>query len=78
MTDYRIITLSPDGPSNARHFTCDNDEDAVVWAEQQLDQRPLELRAGERLVKRLSPNNPNRAVTFKISDGKLVPEKARR
>jgi hypothetical protein len=77
MSDYHIVTLASDGQSSARHFACDNDGDAIVWAEQQLDQRPLELWAGERLVRRLSPDNPNRAVTFKITEGRLVAGKSR-
>jgi hypothetical protein len=77
MSDYHIVTLTLDGPSSARHFACDNDGDAIVWAEQQLDQRPLELWSGKRLVRRLSPNNPNRAVTLKVSDGRLVAGKSR-
>jgi hypothetical protein len=72
MSDYRIVTLASDGPSSARHFACDNDGDAIVWAEQQLDQCPLELWSGKRLVRRLSPSNPNRAVTLKVKDGRLV------
>jgi hypothetical protein len=73
MIDYHVVTLAPDRPLSARHFACHNDSEAIILAEQQLDQYPVELWAGKRLVRRLSPNSPNRAVTLKVVDGKLEP-----
>ncbi len=36
-----------------RTFVCDTDEKAIVWA--QMEDRPIELWSGARIVKRLSP-----------------------
>jgi hypothetical protein len=56
MANYRIVTIENDGAlSRHRSFVCDNDTDAVVWANQLLDKAPIELWSGARFVARLEP-----------------------
>jgi hypothetical protein len=56
MTHYRIVTINYDGKlSRHRGFVCDNDDDAIVWAKQSVDEAPVELWCGARFVARLEP-----------------------
>jgi hypothetical protein len=55
MKDYRAFTIGPDGHIDGSHaYSCANDEDAIVWAEQWLEASPIEVWSGERLVRRLT------------------------
>lgn len=77
MPDYRIITVNADGKtSNSRRFVCNGDKNAVVWAEQQLDQQTIELWSGARIVARLRPKEADRAVSHGVHEGRLVPKNA--
>jgi hypothetical protein len=51
-------------------YSC-NDDDAIVWAKQFSGDLPIELRSGERLVKRVSPRHRN-AISYEIKNGCLV------
>jgi len=52
LTDYRVFFVGADGHfEGSRTFLCDTDETAIAWA--RLEDRPLELWSGARLVKRL-------------------------
>jgi hypothetical protein len=54
MNNYRIVTIDSAGKlSRHRSFVCANDDDAVVWAKQSLDEAPVELWCGARFVARL-------------------------
>lgn len=56
MANYRTVTIDRAGkPSRNRSFVCDSDDDAIVWAKQSLDEAPVELWSGARLVARLEP-----------------------
>jgi hypothetical protein len=56
MTDYRTYIIGADGHfASSRGFVCDTDDHAIEWAKQLLDDQPVELWSGERLVKCLSP-----------------------
>ena len=56
MANYRTVTIDKAGkPSRHRGFVCDNDNDAIVWAKQSLDEAPVELWSGARFVTRLEP-----------------------
>jgi hypothetical protein len=78
MTDYRTCIIGSDGGSaSSRRFVCDTDDHAIEWAKQLLDDQPVELWQGERLVKRLSPARTEKrdsAVSHEIHDGRLVPK----
>jgi hypothetical protein len=43
--------------SRHRSFVCDNDDDAIVWAKQLVDDAPVELWNGARFVARLEPRS---------------------
>ena len=44
MNHYRVVTIDCDGKlSRHRGFVCDNDDDAIVWAKQLVDEVPVEL-----------------------------------
>ena len=61
---YQAYFVGSDGQfTSHRSFACYTDEQAVEWTKQLMDQRPAELRCGERLVKRLSPPDDTRAKT---------------
>jgi hypothetical protein len=54
LTDYRVFFVGADGHfEGSRTFLCDTDETAIAWA--RLEDRPLELWSGARLVKCLFP-----------------------
>jgi hypothetical protein len=56
MANYRIIKIEEAGRlSRHRSFVCDNDDDAIVWARQSVDDAPVELWRGARFVARLEP-----------------------
>lgn len=58
MNNYRIVTIDSAGKlSRHRSFVCDNDDDAVVWAKQSVDEAPVELWCGARFVARLEPRS---------------------
>jgi hypothetical protein len=58
MQEYRAYTVGDDDHFiSYRAFVCTNDEDAIIWAEQLLDGRPIELWSGNRLVRRLDRNS---------------------
>lgn len=51
-------------------------KNAVVWAEQQLDQQTIELWSGARIVARLRPKEADRAVPHGVHEGRLAPKNA--
>jgi hypothetical protein len=58
MNHYRVVTVDYDGKlSRHRGFVCDNDNDAIVWAKQLVDEAPVELWSGARFVTRLEPQS---------------------
>ena len=58
MNHYRIVKIDYDGKlSRHRGFVCDNDDDAIVWAKQLVDEAPVELWSGARFVTRLEPRS---------------------
>lgn len=63
MTNYRLYTVGNDGHFVAcREFACGNDEDAVVWAKQLVDEAPVELWNLARFVIRLQPVPAQRSL----------------
>ena len=60
----------------SRTFTADSDDDAVVWAKQQIEDHSVELWSGPRLVRRLDPAEKRaaEAVTHTIEAGRMVPK----
>ena len=59
MTRYQAYFIGWDGQfMHYRAFACGTDEHAVEWAKQLMDQWPVELWSGARMVKRLSPPVP--------------------
>jgi hypothetical protein len=62
MNHYRVVTVDYDGKlSRHRGFVCDNDDDAIVWAKQLVDEAPVELWSGARFVTRLEPRSNAKA-----------------
>ena len=62
MKHYRIVTIDYDGKlSQHRGFVCDNDDDAIVWAKQLVDEAPVKLWSGARFVARLEPRSNTKA-----------------
>jgi len=58
MANYRILTIDKAGKlGRHRSFVCDNDDDAIVWANQSLDDAAVELWSGARFVARLEPRD---------------------
>lgn len=58
MSHYRIVTINHDGKlGRHRGFVCDDDDDAIVWAKQLVDEAPVELWTGARFVARLEPRS---------------------
>ena len=50
MTEYRLYTVESDGRFiGSRTFTADSDDDAVVWAKQQIEDHSVELWSGRGL-----------------------------
>jgi hypothetical protein len=53
---YRAYFVNSDGHfERFRAFVCDTDENAIVWAKQLMDQQPVELWSGTRMVTSLLP-----------------------
>jgi hypothetical protein len=58
MANYRVVKIDKSGQlSRHRSFVCDNDDDAIVWAKQLVDDAPVELWNGARFVARLEPRS---------------------
>ena len=75
MADYRAFFVGVDGHFQGfRALVCDTDENAVIWAEQLLEDQPIELWSGPRLVKRLSPRENRGAISQEVHEGRLVPK----
>ena len=77
MTEYRLYTVENDGHFiGSRTFTADSDDDAVVWAKQQIEDHSVELWSGPRLVRRLDPAEKRdaEAVTHTIEAGRMLPK----
>jgi hypothetical protein len=77
MTEYRLYMVENDGRFiGSRTFTADSDDDAVVWAEQQIEDHSVELWSGPRLVRRVDPAKKRaaEAVTHTIEAGRVVPK----
>jgi len=56
VTRYQAYFIGWDGQfMHYCAFACGTDEHAVEWAKQLMDQWPVELWSGARMVKRLSP-----------------------
>ena len=75
MSDYRAYVIGPDGHfASSRSFACDSDEYAVEWAKQLLENRPIELWSGERLVKRLAPirSESHNKDSHEIHQGRMI------
>jgi hypothetical protein len=79
MGDYRAFKIGPDGHFAAsRAFVCDSDEEAIEWAKQLQEDRPVELWSGDRLVKRL----PELIVKYRnlasheIHEGRMIAKKS--
>jgi len=56
MANYRVVTVDKIGLRH-RSFVCHNDDDAIVWAKQLVDDAPVELWSGARFVARLEPRS---------------------
>ena len=78
MPDYRAFSVGDDGRFNgSRAFFCENDKDAIVWAKQIFSDQPVELRCGERVVKRLWSPAVERnkvAASHEVHEGRMVPK----
>jgi hypothetical protein len=70
MKHYRIVTIDYDGKlSQHRGFVCDNDDDAIVWAKQLVDEAPVKLWSGAllSLVSNRDPvQRPDRRARFAV------------
>jgi hypothetical protein len=60
MAKYRVVTIDKSGLRH-RGFVCDNDDDAIVWAKQLVDEAPVELWNGARFVTRLEPRSSTKS-----------------
>jgi hypothetical protein len=75
VAEYRAFVIGADGHfQNFRALVCDTDESAIAWAEQLLEDRPIELWSGARLVKRLSPRDNRKAISHEVHEGRMVPK----
>lgn len=75
MADYRVFFVGADGHVDGyQAFVCDTDDNAIVRAKQFLEDRPLELWTGARLVKRLYPRDKREATSHEVHEGRLVPK----
>lgn len=76
MTEFQAFTVGLDGHFIAhRDFTCDSDADAIVWAQQLVDGRDVEIRSGGRLVKRIHAPKSHGAISHGIKEGSDGAEK---
>jgi hypothetical protein len=84
MNEYRAYLMGHDGHiRSSRAFVCEDDADAIVWAEQLADGHDIELWSGERFVRRvnaagkpgvLSPEGDRRAdSTEGVEPPQMVP-----
>jgi hypothetical protein len=76
MPRYCTYLVGHDGVQNSRSFICDTDANAIVWAKHLLEDRPIELWSGDRLVQRLLPPAPEArdATTYAIVQGHMIPK----
>ena len=76
MSSYRTLVVGKNGPvEKSRTFVCDNDTNAVIWAKQLLEQQPIDLWCGDRLVQRISPPsllNTEDAISHTIFEGRMI------
>jgi len=62
MANYRIVTIDKAGKlGRHRGFVCDNDDNAIVWAKQSVEDAAVELWSGPRFVARLEPRSSTKA-----------------
>jgi hypothetical protein len=54
MAEYRAYVMEDGHIRSSRAFVCDDDADAIVWANQLVDGHDIELWSGERFVTRLN------------------------
>jgi hypothetical protein len=75
MSEYRAYTMGHNGHIRcSRAFVCENDADAIVWAQQLVDGHDIELWNGERFVKRVSTTGALAAISHEVIDGRMVPK----
>jgi hypothetical protein len=75
MPNYRACFVNANGGIDSfRAFTCETDGDAVIWAKHLLDDLPIELWNGQRLVDRVHPRNKPAVVTYEVRAGRMVPK----
>lgn len=74
MPRYCICAVGNDGVENSRAFVCDTDANAIVWAKHLLEDRPIELWSGDRLVQHFLPTPPKAkaAITYVIVQGRVI------
>ena len=75
MTEYRLYPVESDGHFiGSRTFTADSDDDAVVWAKQQIEDHSVEVWSGPRLVLDPAEKRAAEAVTHIIEAGRMEPK----
>jgi hypothetical protein len=66
---YRAYSMGHDGHiKSSRGFVCEDDADAIVWAEHLVDGHDIELWSGERFVKRVNATDKPGAVSLEVKD----------
>jgi hypothetical protein len=61
MNNYRVVPVDDAGKlGRQRNFVCANDEDAIVWAKQLVNETSVELWSGARFIARLEPRFRNK------------------
>jgi hypothetical protein len=74
MANYRIVTIDKAGNlGRHRGFVCENDDDAIVWAKQSVDDAAVELWSGPRFVARLEPRSSTKSLIAQTSGMRLSP-----
>jgi hypothetical protein len=69
MADCRVYTVGSEGDlKKYRRFVCDNDNDAIVWANHLVGEIAIELWIGDRFVIRLEPKTNVEKKRLLISD----------
>jgi hypothetical protein len=74
MPRYCTFAVGNDGVENSRAFVLRTDANAIVWAKHLLEDRPIELWSGVRLVQRFLPPAPPKvrdAITYVIVQGRM-------
>jgi hypothetical protein len=62
MASYRVVSVDDAGTVRSqRNFACATDEDAIAWAKQLENKKPIEVWSGPRFVVRIDPGS--RATT---------------